>query len=39
VFGGGTAGMSAILFASNHEVLTPYAHYFAAAIYIAFKSP
>ena len=34
--------MSAILFASNHEVLAPYTHYFAAilaAIYIAFESP
>jgi len=34
--------MSAILFASNHEALAPYTHYFAAilaAIYIAFESP
>ena len=34
--------MSAILFASNHEVLAPYTHYFAAilvAVYIAFESP
>src|ERR1700733_5087912 len=34
--------MSAILFASNHEVLASYTHYFAAilvAIYIAFESP
>jgi aquaporin Z len=34
--------MSAILFASNHEVLAPYTHYIAAtlvAIYIAFESP
>ena len=34
--------MSAILFASNHEVLAPYTHYFAAvlvALYIAFESP
>ncbi len=34
--------MSAILFASNHEVLSPYTHYFAAilvAAYIAFESP
>ena len=34
--------MYAILFASNHEVLAPYTHYFAAilaAIYIAFESP
>jgi aquaporin Z len=34
--------MSAILFASNHEVLAPYTHYFAAllvSIYIAFESP
>jgi len=34
--------MSAVLFASNHEVLSPYAHYFAAilvAAYIAFESP
>jgi aquaporin Z len=34
--------MSAILFASNHEVLTPYTHYFAAilvAAYIAFEAP
>jgi hypothetical protein len=34
--------MYAILFASDHEVLAPYAHYFAAilaAIYIAFESP
>jgi aquaporin Z len=34
--------MSAILFASNHQVLAPYTHYFAAvlaAIYIAFESP
>ncbi len=34
--------MSAILFASNHEVLAPFAHYFAAlliAAYIAFESP
>src|SRR3984885_6901994 len=34
--------MSAILFASNDEVLSPYTHYFAAlmvAIYIAFESP
>jgi aquaporin Z len=34
--------MSAILFASNHAVLAPYTHYFAAvlvAIYIAFESP
>src|SRR5580693_9415270 len=34
--------MCAILFASDHEVLAPYTHYFAAilaAIYIAFESP
>lgn len=34
--------MSAILFASNHQVLAPYTHYFAAilvAAYIAFESP
>jgi aquaporin Z len=34
--------MSAILFASNHEALAPYTHYFAAllvAVYIAFESP
>ena len=34
--------MSAMLFASNHEVLAPYTHYFAAilvAAYIAFESP
>jgi aquaporin Z len=34
--------MSAILFASNHGVLAPYTHYFAAilaAVYIAFESP
>jgi aquaporin Z len=34
--------MSAILFTSNHEVLAPYTHYFAAimiAAYIAFESP
>lgn len=34
--------MSAILFASNHEALSPYTHYFAAilvAAYIAFESP
>jgi len=34
--------MSAILFVSNHEVLAPFTHYFAAilvAIYIAFESP
>ena len=34
--------MSAILFASNHGVLAPYMHYFAAilaAVYIAFESP
>jgi len=34
--------MSAVLFASNHEILAPYTHYFAAvlvAIYIAFESP
>ena len=34
--------MSAILFASNHELLAPYTHYFAAilvAAYIAFESP
>jgi aquaporin Z len=34
--------MSAILFASNHEVLAPYTHHFAAAlvaVYIAFESP
>ena len=34
--------MRAILFASNHEVLAPYTHYFAAilaAVYIAFESP
>jgi aquaporin Z len=34
--------MSAILFASNHEVLEPYTHYVAAilvASYIAFESP
>jgi aquaporin Z len=34
--------MSAILFASNHQILAPYTHYFAAilaAIYIAFESP
>jgi aquaporin Z len=34
--------MSVILFASNHEVLAPYTHYFAAilvAVYIAFESP
>ena len=34
--------MGAILYASNHDVLAPYTHYFAAilaAIYIAFESP
>ncbi len=34
--------MGAILFTSNHEVLAPYTHYFAAilvAAYIAFESP
>ena len=34
--------MNAILFASNHEALEPYTHYFAAilvAAYIAFESP
>jgi aquaporin Z len=34
--------MSAILFTSNHEILAPYTHYFAAllvAIFIAFESP
>ncbi len=34
--------MYAILFASNHEVLAPYTHHFAAilaALYIAFESP
>jgi aquaporin Z len=34
--------MSAILFASNHEALAPYTHYFAAilvTVYIAFESP
>jgi aquaporin Z len=34
--------MSAILFASNHESLAPYTHYFAAilvGLYIAFESP
>src|SRR5262245_58232756 len=34
--------MSAILFASNHQVLAPYTHYFVAilvAAYIAFESP
>ena len=34
--------MSVILFASNHEILAPYTHYFAAilaAAYIAFESP
>jgi aquaporin Z len=34
--------MSTILFASNHSVLAPYTHYFAAilaAAYIAFESP
>jgi aquaporin Z len=34
--------MTAILFASNHAVLAPYTHYFAAllvALYIAFESP
>src|SRR5579863_10032580 len=34
--------MSSILFASNHKVLAPYTHYFAAilvAVYIAFESP
>jgi aquaporin Z len=34
--------MSAILFVSNHEVLAPYTHYFAAILvagYIAFESP
>jgi aquaporin Z len=34
--------MSAILFASNHQVLAPYTHYVAAilvAVYIAFESP
>jgi aquaporin Z len=34
--------MGAILFASNHKVLAPYTHYFAAtlvAAYIAFESP
>jgi aquaporin Z len=34
--------MSAILFASNHQVFAPYTHYFAAvlvAVYIAFESP
>lgn len=34
--------MSTILFASNHEVLAPYTHYFAAilvASYIALEAP
>lgn len=34
--------MSAVLFTSNHKVLAPYAHYFAAMLigaYIAFESP
>lgn len=34
--------MSAILYASNHQILAPYTHYFAAilaAVYIAFESP
>ena len=34
--------MYAILFASDHEVLAPYTHYFAAilaAMYITFESP
>jgi aquaporin Z len=34
--------MSAILFASNHRILAPYTHYFAAimiGVYIAFESP
>ena len=34
--------MSTILFASNHQVLAPYTHYFVAilaAVYIAFESP
>jgi aquaporin Z len=34
--------MSVILFASNHQILAPYTHYFAAALaaaYIAFESP
>jgi aquaporin Z len=34
--------MSVILFASNHQLLAPYTHYFAAilvAVYIAFESP
>jgi aquaporin Z len=34
--------MSAILYASNHEILSPYTHYFSAilaAVYIAFESP
>jgi aquaporin Z len=34
--------MNVILFASNHQVLAPYTHYFAAilvAVYIAFESP
>ena len=34
--------MSAILFVSNHQILSPYTHYFAAilaALYIAFESP
>ena len=34
--------MGAVLFASNHHVLAPYTHYFAAilaAVYIAFESP
>ena len=34
--------MSAILFASNHQLLAPYTHHFAAllaAVYIAFESP
>jgi aquaporin Z len=34
--------MSAVLFASNHRLLAPYTHYFAAflaAVYIAFESP
>jgi hypothetical protein len=33
--------MSAVLFASSHEILAPYRHYFAAmlvAAYIAFES-
>jgi aquaporin Z len=34
--------MTAILFSSNHQILAPYTHYFAAilaAVYIAFESP